>query len=95
MPSASSIADLRAALGATIVGQQRLLDRLLVGLLAGGHVLLEGVPGTAKTLTCRAVARSMAAGFKRIQFTPDLMPADILGTSIFDLKTQTFTLTVQ
>jgi MoxR-like ATPase len=83
----------RGEVNKVVVGQDEVIDLILVGLLAGGHVLLEGVPGTAKTLTCRAVARSMAAGFKRIQFTPDLMPADILGTSIFDLKTQTFALT--
>jgi len=83
----------RGEVNKVVVGQDDVLDLILVGLLAGGHVLLEGVPGTAKTLICRAVSRSIAAEFKRIQFTPDLMPADILGTSIFDLKTQAFTLT--
>jgi MoxR-like ATPase len=76
-----------------VVGQDEVVELILVGLLAGGHVLLEGVPGVAKTLTCRAVAWSLDAEFKRIQFTPDLMPADILGTSIFDLKSQQFSLT--
>jgi MoxR-like ATPase len=76
-----------------VVGQDEVVELILVGLLAGGHVLLEGVPGVAKTLTCRAVAKALHAEFKRIQFTPDLMPADILGTSIFDLKSQTFALT--
>jgi MoxR-like ATPase len=75
-----------------VVGQDEPLELMLVGLLAGGHVLLEGVPGVAKTLMAKALARGVSSEFKRIQFTPDLMPADILGTSVFDLKTQAFTL---
>jgi MoxR-like ATPase len=75
-----------------VVGQDEPLELMLVALVAGGHVLLEGVPGVAKTLMAKAIARSITAEFKRIQFTPDLMPADILGTSIFDLKTQAFVL---
>jgi len=75
-----------------VVGQDEALELMLVGLIAGGHLLLEGVPGVAKTLMAKALSRSIGAEFKRIQFTPDLMPADILGTSIFDLKTQAFTL---
>jgi MoxR-like ATPase len=75
-----------------VVGQDEVLELMLVGLIAGGHILLEGVPGVAKTLMARALSRTLGAGFKRIQFTPDLMPADILGTSVFDLKTQSFVL---
>ena len=75
-----------------VVGQDDVLELMLCGMVAGGHMLLEGVPGVAKTLMAKALARSMAAEFKRIQFTPDLMPSDILGTSIFDLKTQSFVL---
>ncbi|CAM3849319.1 MoxR family ATPase [Corallococcus soli] len=75
-----------------VVGQDEPLELMLCGLVAGGHILLEGVPGVAKTLMAKALSRSVGADFKRIQFTPDLMPADILGTSVFDLKTQTFVL---
>jgi MoxR-like ATPase len=75
-----------------VVGQEELVEMLVVALLAGGHILLEGVPGTAKTLSVRALARIFDVSFARIQFTPDLMPSDILGTSIFDPKTQQFNL---
>ena len=75
-----------------IVGQDAMLERVLVALLVGGHVLLEGVPGLAKTLMISSLAKCLSLEFSRIQFTPDLMPADILGTSIFDLKTQSFVL---
>ncbi|NBC19322.1 MAG: AAA domain-containing protein [Bacteroidetes bacterium] len=73
-----------------IVGQERTLDLLLTALLANGHVLIEGVPGVAKTLMAKLLARTVSAEFKRIQFTPDLMPSDILGTSVFNPKTTTF-----
>ncbi len=75
---------LRAEMGKVIIGQQYLVDRLLVGLLANGHVLLEGVPGLAKTLSVRTLANCIQADFSRIQFTPDLLPADILGTLIYN-----------
>src|SRR5262249_31399442 len=67
-----------------VVGQDYMVERLLVGLLAGGHVLLEGLPGLAKTLTVKTIAEAIQTSFQRIQFTPDLLPADVLGTQIFD-----------
>jgi MoxR-like ATPase len=73
-----------------IVGQDQVIDDLLVTLFAGGHILIEGVPGTAKTLLVRVLARLFACDFKRIQFTPDLMPADILGTNVFDVQQNQF-----
>ncbi len=75
-----------------VVGQEQVLELMLCGLVCGGHMLLEGVPGVAKTLMAKALARTVNADFRRIQFTPDLMPADILGTSVFDLKSQSFAL---
>ena len=73
-----------------IVGQDAMIERLLVGLLTGGHILLEGVPGLAKTLAVRTLAEIIHATFSRIQFTPDLLPADVIGTMIFDQKSQEF-----
>jgi MoxR-like ATPase len=73
-----------------IVGQKEAYELLCIALFAGGHVLLEGVPGTAKTLMSRVLARSLEARFSRVQFTPDLMPSDIVGTSVFDLQTSRF-----
>jgi MoxR-like ATPase len=73
-----------------IVGQDAMVERLLVGLLTGGHILLEGVPGLAKTLAVRTLAEIIKASFSRIQFTPDLLPADVIGTMVFNQKTQEF-----
>jgi MoxR-like ATPase len=73
-----------------VVGQDYMVERLLVGLLAGGHVLLEGVPGLAKTLTVKTLAEAIQTSFHRIQFTPDLLPADVLGTQVFDPATAQF-----
>jgi MoxR-like ATPase len=73
-----------------IVGQDAMVERLLVGLLTGGHILLEGVPGLAKTLAVRTLSEIIRASFSRIQFTPDLLPADLIGTMVFDQKTQEF-----
>jgi len=96
-PAASAIVTsgarrVREALGRVIVGQNEAIDLALVTLLAGGHALIEGVPGVGKTLLVKALARAVAGEFQRIQFTPDLMPADITGTSVFDLRTQEFRL---
>jgi MoxR-like ATPase len=86
--------ELRAALhdslGTVIVGQTQVLDGLLLGLLTGGHILLEGVPGTAKTLMARALAEATDARFRRVQFTPDLLPSDIVGTSVYRADRGTF-----
>ena len=84
------IQKLRNEIGRVIVAQNYLIDRLIVGLLASGHVLLEGVPGLAKTLSIRTLATATDAEFKRIQFTPDLLPADVIGTLIFNPKESCF-----
>ncbi|MGH7510565.1 MAG: AAA family ATPase [Gemmatimonadales bacterium] len=78
-------------LGKVVVGQRAMLERLLVGLLADGHVLLEGVPGLAKTLAVRTLAATIAGGFHRIQFTPDLLPSDLIGTMIYNQRSGDFT----
>src|SRR3984893_11700410 len=80
----------RQEIAKSIVGQDEAIENILTALFAGGHVLIEGIPGTAKTLLVRVLARIFACPFKRIQFTPDLMPADILGVSIFDPQKQAF-----
>jgi MoxR-like ATPase len=76
--------------GKRVVGQNYMVERLLVGLLTGGHVLLEGVPGLAKTLTVRTLAETISTSFQRIQFTPDLLPADVIGTQVYDQSTGRF-----
>jgi MoxR-like ATPase len=82
---------LRAEIGRVVIGQEQMVDSLLIGLLCGGHVLLEGVPGLAKTRTVNALADAVGGHFKRIQFTPDLLPADLVGTLIFNPKSGEFT----
>jgi MoxR-like ATPase len=77
-------------IGKVVIGQKYMVERLLIGLLSNGHVLLEGVPGLAKTLTVKTLAQTIKTGFQRIQFTPDLLPADLLGTLIFDQKNSDF-----
>ena len=81
---------LKARIATVIVGQEQIVDLVLTAVLANGHVLLEGVPGVAKTLLARLVARLIKADFSRIQFTPDLMPSDVLGTTVFNMKTNDF-----
>lgn len=88
----TSIKDIGQTLETVIVGQSALVHQLLVSLLAGGHVILEGVPGTGKTLMVKVIARLIQAEFCRIQLTPDILPSDILGTNVFDLNTRNFTL---
>ncbi|MDO8916139.1 MAG: MoxR family ATPase [Coriobacteriia bacterium] len=82
----------RAQVAKAVVGQDEAVSGLLIGLVTGGHVLLEGVPGTAKTLMARSLAFCLDASFKRIQFSPDLMPADVVGTSVYDAERHTFEL---
>ena len=82
--------DLMAEVGKQVVGQTEMVERVLVGLLTGGHILLEGVPGLAKTLMVSALAGAISARFSRIQFTPDLLPADLIGTQIYSPKTGEF-----
>ncbi|MDR0863848.1 MAG: AAA family ATPase, partial [Candidatus Symbiothrix sp.] len=86
----AKVEELRAKIGEVIIGQDEAVDLLLTALLADGHVLLEGVPGVAKTLLAKLMAKLIQADFSRIQFTPDLMPSDVLGTSVFNLKTSEF-----
>jgi MoxR-like ATPase len=83
--------EILAELGKVIIGQRHLLERLVTGLLADGHVLLEGVPGLAKTLSVRTLAATVSGTFRRVQFTPDLLPADLIGTPIFNHRTGDFT----
>ena len=84
------IQELKNQIGQVIVGQDRVIDLMLTCILADGHVLIEGVPGVAKTLLARLIAKLTDARFSRVQFTPDLMPSDVLGTTIFNMKTSDF-----
>jgi MoxR-like ATPase len=84
------VIKIRHEIGKVVVGQEKIIDLLMAGIFVGGHILLEGVPGIAKTLTAKLVARSLSIGFSRIQFTPDLMPTDVMGTTVFNVKTSEF-----
>src|SRR6195952_2373975 len=85
-----AVSQIKESLGKVIVGQQDSIDLLIAGILADGHILIEGVPGVAKTLTAKLIAKVINAKYSRIQFTPDLMPSDVLGTSVFNPKTVDF-----
>src|SRR5215467_13491387 len=88
----ASLAPLYQQIEKVIVGQRHLVERLIVGLMTGGHILLEGVPGLAKTLAVRTLAQGLRLSFQRIQFTPDLLPADVIGTQIYNPRTGEFTI---
>lgn len=85
-----AVSNIKREVNKIIVGQDNMVELLIAAVLADGHVLIEGVPGVAKTLTAKLLAKTMSVGFSRIQFTPDLMPSDIIGTSIYNLKTSEF-----
>ena len=85
-----AVAAIKSELETVIVGQQKMIDQLIVAILSNGHVIIEGVPGVAKTITAKILAKTISVAFSRIQFTPDLMPSDILGTSVFDIKKSEF-----
>uniref|UniRef100_UPI0038CBFDC2 AAA family ATPase n=1 Tax=Anaeromyxobacter oryzisoli TaxID=2925408 RepID=UPI0038CBFDC2 len=87
---AAFVEALLAETGKVVVGQRYMVERALIGLLTGGHVLLEGVPGLAKTLAVKTIADAVDCAFSRIQFTPDLLPADVIGTQVYDPRSQTF-----
>src|SRR6201986_2498031 len=87
---AAFVDRLRDEVGRVIVGQHQMMDRLLIGLLSNGHILLEGVPGLAKTLAIKSLAQAIHAKFSRIQFTPDLLPADVIGTMIYNQQKHEF-----
>ena len=91
LDSSQVLDELRASISRVIVGQDEIISKLMIGILAGGHVLVEGVPGLAKTLIISTLAKAMETSFKRIQFTPDLLPADITGTLVYNQKTGEFT----
>ena len=86
----AKVMQVRREIAKAVVGQEATVDLILAAIFTGGHILLEGVPGIAKTLTAKLIARSLSVSFSRIQFTPDLMPTDVTGTSVFNLKTSEF-----
>ena len=88
---AELVTRIREEVGKVIVGQEKLIDRLVLALVTGGHILLEGVPGLAKTLSVNTLAKVLGLDFKRISFTPDLLPADVIGTLVYSPKTGEFT----
>ena len=88
----SILINLKKAINQIVVGQPALIKQTLIALLAGGHIILEGVPGTGKTLLVKVLAQLIQSDFRRIQLTPDVLPSDITGTNIFDLNTRDFTL---
>ena len=85
-----SVVSIRQELHKVIIGQHEMIDKLIASILANGHALIEGIPGVAKTITAKLIAKTMDVGFSRIQFTPDLMPSDILGTSVYNMKNSEF-----
>ncbi|WP_394759441.1 AAA family ATPase [Flavobacterium sp.] len=89
-PLNEGVEKIKKELETVIVGQHKMIDQLLVAILSNGHILIEGVPGVAKTITAKILAKTLSVDFSRIQFTPDLMPSDILGTSVYDLKKSEF-----
>ncbi len=84
------LSDIHTEIGKAVIGQENLINRLLIGLFTDGHILLEGVPGLAKTKTINSLAQVLDLGFQRIQFTPDLLPSDLVGTMIFNQKSGDF-----
>jgi len=86
----ASVEQIKATLGSIVIGQSDMIELLIAGFLADGHILIEGVPGIAKTLTAKLLAKSLDARFSRIQFTPDIMPSDVLGTSVFNPRESSF-----
>src|ERR1700689_3229383 len=85
-----TVDNLKAEIGKVIVGQEQMIELLLAGILADGHILIEGVPGVAKTLTAKLLSKVIAVGFSRIQFTPGLMPSDVIGSSVFNPRESSF-----
>ena len=85
-----SVISVKAEVAKIIVGQDKMVEQMLVAILANGHILIEGVPGVAKTLAAKIMAKTISSRFSRIQFTPDLMPSDILGTNVFNMSSSVF-----